>query len=155
MLASFSNAPVHLFDITRSGVMGNGDLDPTTTLRTYSGKACKATWPASPFKRPPHGRVSHAYPTAYHAALFSHTYPFSLMHTPQPFLSFSDSWYGCVLRVEAGHQNWKTVKSVNFLGPNNEHVISGSDCGHFFVWNKLTGPSLEPNRPTPDKRKTD
>ena len=59
MLASFSNAPVHLFDITRSGVMGNGDLDPTTTLRTYSGKACEATWPASPFSRPPHGPFSY------------------------------------------------------------------------------------------------
>ena len=38
-----------------------------------------------------------------------------------------------------GHLNNRTVKSVNFLGPNGEHVISGSDCGHFFVWSTVHG----------------
>ena len=28
---------------------------------------------------------------------------------------------------------------MNFLGPNDEWVTSGSDDGNFFIWNKLTG----------------
>ena len=29
-----------------------------------------------------------------------------------------------------------TVKGVNFYGPNSEFVVSGSDCGHIFFWDK-------------------
>lgn len=32
-----------------------------------------------------------------------------------------------------------TVKDVNFLGPNDEYVTSGSDDGNFFIWRKATG----------------
>ena len=28
---------------------------------------------------------------------------------------------------------------VNFIGPRDDFVVSGSDDGHFFVWNKATG----------------
>jgi WD40 repeat protein len=28
---------------------------------------------------------------------------------------------------------------VNFLGPNDELIASGSDDGNFFLWNKSTG----------------
>ncbi|CAM0908684.1 unnamed protein product [Alopecurus aequalis] len=38
-----------------------------------------------------------------------------------------------------GHQNMKTVKGVNFLGPNYDFVSSGSDCGHVFIWRKKDG----------------
>jgi WD40 repeat protein len=34
----------------------------------------------------------------------------------------------------AGHRNNNTVKQVNFMGSQSEFVVSGSDCGHFFVW---------------------
>lgn len=30
------------------------------------------------------------------------------------------------------------VKGVNFFGPNSEYVISGSDCGNIFIWDKNT-----------------
>jgi WD repeat-containing protein 42A len=30
------------------------------------------------------------------------------------------------------------VKGVNFYGPNSEYVISGSDCGNIFIWDKKT-----------------
>ena len=30
------------------------------------------------------------------------------------------------------------VKGVNFYGPRSEFVISGSDCGHVFLWDKET-----------------
>jgi WD repeat-containing protein 42A len=38
-----------------------------------------------------------------------------------------------------GHCNIKTVKDVNFLGPHDEFVTSGSDDGNFFIWRKSTG----------------
>ncbi|KAL9687606.1 hypothetical protein QQ045_032011 [Rhodiola kirilowii] len=38
-----------------------------------------------------------------------------------------------------GHRNYETMKGVNFFGPNCEYVVSGSDCGHFFIWEKRSG----------------
>ncbi|XP_045146723.1 DDB1- and CUL4-associated factor 8-like [Echinops telfairi] len=35
-----------------------------------------------------------------------------------------------------GHRNSATVKGVNFYGPRSEFIISGSDCGHIFFWEK-------------------
>ncbi|CAK9795175.1 DDB1- and CUL4-associated factor 8 [Anthophora quadrimaculata] len=37
-----------------------------------------------------------------------------------------------------GHRNHATVKGVNFFGPKSEFVISGSDCGNLFIWDKNT-----------------
>ncbi|XP_063688474.1 DDB1- and CUL4-associated factor 8-like [Bolinopsis microptera] len=37
-----------------------------------------------------------------------------------------------------GHRNHDTVKGVNFYGLNSEYVMSGSDCGHIFLWNTTT-----------------
>lgn len=40
--------------------------------------------------------------------------------------------------IYTGHRNARTmIKECNFWG--DEHVISGSDCGHIFFWNKNTG----------------
>ncbi|KAF3791362.1 DDB1- and CUL4-associated factor 8 [Nymphaea thermarum] len=41
-----------------------------------------------------------------------------------------------------GHRNSQTVKGVSFFGPNDEYVISGSDCGHIFMWRKKGGELL-------------
>jgi WD repeat-containing protein 42A len=30
------------------------------------------------------------------------------------------------------------VKGVNFYGPRSEFIVSGSDCGHVFLWDKET-----------------
>ena len=38
----------------------------------------------------------------------------------------------------SGHRNNQTVKGVNFFGPQSEYVVSGSDCGHVFIWDKET-----------------
>jgi len=38
-----------------------------------------------------------------------------------------------------GHCNVATVKDVNFLGPSDEYVTSGSDDGNFFIWRKASG----------------
>ncbi|KIW08632.1 uncharacterized protein PV09_00588 [Verruconis gallopava] len=35
-----------------------------------------------------------------------------------------------------GHCNVETTKDVNFYGLQDEYVISGSDCGNFFIWDK-------------------
>lgn len=35
-----------------------------------------------------------------------------------------------------GHRNSATIKGVNFYGPKSEYIVSGSDCGHLFMWEK-------------------
>lgn len=30
------------------------------------------------------------------------------------------------------------MKGVNFYGPKSEFIVSGSDCGHVFLWDKDT-----------------
>lgn len=35
-----------------------------------------------------------------------------------------------------GHRNNATVKGINFYGPRSEFIVSGSDCGHIFLWDK-------------------
>ncbi|PVU96727.1 hypothetical protein BB561_000992 [Smittium simulii] len=37
-----------------------------------------------------------------------------------------------------GHCNTFTVKDVNFYGPNDEYIVSGSDDGNIFIWDKFT-----------------
>ena len=37
-----------------------------------------------------------------------------------------------------GHRNSQTIKGVNFYGPRSEYVVSGSDCGHVFIWDKTS-----------------
>ncbi|KAJ3815513.1 WD40 repeat-like protein [Lentinula aff. lateritia] len=51
------------------------------------------------------------------------------------------SWTDIVTpyRRFSGARNVDTVKDVNFLGPRDEFVTSGSDDGNFFVWHKSTG----------------
>ncbi|EJF61237.1 WD40 repeat-like protein [Dichomitus squalens LYAD-421 SS1] len=39
----------------------------------------------------------------------------------------------------SGICNVETVKDVNFLGPRDEYVVSGSDDGNWFMWEKDTG----------------
>ncbi|GJP52817.1 hypothetical protein CLOM_g11907 [Closterium sp. NIES-68] len=47
--------------------------------------------------------------------------------------------YGDRIEVYSGHRNEKTVKGVAFFGLRCEYVVSGSDCGHVFVWRKVGG----------------
>lgn len=37
-----------------------------------------------------------------------------------------------------GHRNSATVKSCDFFGSGSEYIMSGSDCGHLFFWDKNT-----------------
>ncbi|KAI9735661.1 MAG: hypothetical protein M1834_001677 [Cirrosporium novae-zelandiae] len=41
-------------------------------------------------------------------------------------------------RTYRGHCNVQTVKDVNFYGLQDEYVVSGSDGGHLFIWDKKT-----------------
>lgn len=45
-------------------------------------------------------------------------------------------------QVYIGHRNSGTVKGVSFFGPSDEFVMSGSDCGHIFIWRKKGGELL-------------
>ena len=38
-----------------------------------------------------------------------------------------------------GAANVRTVKDVNFYGLNDEYVVSGSDSGHLFIWDRNSG----------------
>lgn len=40
--------------------------------------------------------------------------------------------------IYRGHCNVETTKDVNFFGLQDEYIISGSDCGHFFIWDKIS-----------------
>jgi WD40 repeat protein len=39
-------------------------------------------------------------------------------------------------RSYAGHINVQTIKDVNYFGLQDEYVVSGSDCGHVFIWDR-------------------
>lgn len=41
-------------------------------------------------------------------------------------------------RCYRGHCNVRTVKDVNYFGLDDEYVVSGSDDGHFFIWDRKT-----------------
>jgi len=43
-----------------------------------------------------------------------------------------------VINTFRGHRNNATVKGVNFYGPDSEYVVSGSDCGNIFIWERDT-----------------
>jgi DDB1- and CUL4-associated factor 6 len=42
-------------------------------------------------------------------------------------------------RYYHGHCNVDTTKDVNFYGLQDEYIVSGSDCGNLFIWEKKTG----------------
>lgn len=42
------------------------------------------------------------------------------------------------MNVYRGHCNIKTVKDVNYFGLDDEYVVSGSDSGHLFIWDRKT-----------------
>ncbi|KAH8275015.1 hypothetical protein KR018_010077, partial [Drosophila ironensis] len=62
--------------------------------------------------------------------------------------SYSDDWIylfdsrnyteGESLHCYKGHINNRTIKGVNFFGPRSEYIVSGSDCGNIFFWDKNT-----------------
>lgn len=37
-----------------------------------------------------------------------------------------------------GHRNSATVKGLSFFGPRSEYIVSGSDCGNIYFWDKST-----------------
>lgn len=41
-------------------------------------------------------------------------------------------------RVYRGHCNVRTVKDCNYFGLDDEYVVSGSDDGNFFIWDRKT-----------------
>ncbi len=49
-----------------------------------------------------------------------------------------DKPYSSHTRVYEGHCNVKTVKDVNFYGPDDQYVVSGCDSGNFFIWDRKT-----------------
>ncbi|XP_031638582.1 DDB1- and CUL4-associated factor 8-like [Contarinia nasturtii] len=48
----------------------------------------------------------------------------------------NDNTPGTYKKSYYGHKNSQTIKGVNFFGSNSEFIMSGSDCGNFFMWDK-------------------
>ncbi|CAJ0884956.1 13842_t:CDS:10, partial [Entrophospora sp. SA101] len=45
-----------------------------------------------------------------------------------------------VIKIYSGHVNSRTmIKEANFFGANSEYIMSGSDDGRIFIWDKITG----------------
>ncbi|CAO3674315.1 unnamed protein product [Rhizopus stolonifer] len=42
-----------------------------------------------------------------------------------------------------GHRNIETIKEVDFFGQSDEYVVSGSDDGLLFIWDKNTGKTVQ------------
>eukprot|EP00871_Galdieria_phlegrea_P004851 jgi/Galph1/5367/GphlegSOOS_G4101.1 len=38
-----------------------------------------------------------------------------------------------------GHLNMRTIKEVSYWGPRSDYVVSGSDCGRVFIWERKSG----------------
>lgn len=52
--------------------------------------------------------------------------------------NFNKIDYSHIIQKYSGHRNARTmIKEASFWGRN--YVMSGSDCGHIFIWNKHTG----------------
>lgn len=45
---------------------------------------------------------------------------------------------GTFVHQYSGHKNAATIKGVHFFGPKSEFVISGSDCGYLYFWDRNT-----------------
>ncbi|KAK4887786.1 hypothetical protein RN001_004057 [Aquatica leii] len=45
---------------------------------------------------------------------------------------------GSFLHQYQGHRNGATIKGVNYFGPKSEYIVSGSDCGNIYIWDKET-----------------
>lgn len=45
---------------------------------------------------------------------------------------------GSYIRQFQGHRNGATIKGVNYFGPKSEFIVSGSDCGNLYIWDKNT-----------------
>ncbi|KAG6461753.1 hypothetical protein O3G_MSEX012836 [Manduca sexta] len=41
-------------------------------------------------------------------------------------------------RRYSGHRNSATLKGVTYFGPKSEYILSGSDCGYIYMWEKHT-----------------
>ncbi|KAJ3318410.1 hypothetical protein HDU76_000830 [Blyttiomyces sp. JEL0837] len=56
------------------------------------------------------------------------------------FLQSPDSRDGDLVGIFKGHQNERTmIKEAYFYGPQSEYVMSGSDDGTLWIWDKATG----------------
>ncbi|CAH0561312.1 unnamed protein product [Brassicogethes aeneus] len=50
----------------------------------------------------------------------------------------NDQKKGAFVHKYQGHRNGATIKGVNFFGPRSEFIVSGSDCGNVFFWERNT-----------------
>ncbi|KAI7861323.1 WD40-repeat-containing domain protein [Spinellus fusiger] len=76
----------------------------------------------------PRDRIASEQPAGLHRGFTSRLHRF--IEEDTPIRKSKASYYG--------HCNIMTTKEVNFYGPNDEYIVSGSDDGMVFVWDKKT-----------------
>ncbi|XP_055123949.1 DDB1- and CUL4-associated factor 8-like protein 1 isoform X1 [Symphalangus syndactylus] len=87
----------------------------------------------------PHHLVNCVFPTNITCVVYSHDGTELLAsYNDEDIYLFNSSHSDGAQYVKRykGHRNNDTVKCVNFYGPRSEFVVSGSDCGHVFFWEK-------------------
>lgn len=68
-----------------------------------------------------------------------HVLEFFLYEADQTAHGHNDSRTHMYKFVDAANSCMYRALQVNFLGPRSEFVVSGSDCGHIFIWDAKTG----------------
>ncbi|XP_035144503.3 DDB1- and CUL4-associated factor 8-like protein 2 [Callithrix jacchus] len=87
----------------------------------------------------PHHLVNCEFPTSITCTVYSHDGTELLASYSDEDIYLFNSSHGDGAQYAKrfkGHRNNTTVKGVNFYGPRSEFVVSGSDCGHIFFWEK-------------------
>ncbi|ELK18121.1 WD repeat-containing protein 42A [Pteropus alecto] len=87
----------------------------------------------------PHHLISHDSKAAITCLMYSHdgTELLASYNDEDIYLFNSSHCDGAqYVKRYKGHRNYATVKGVSFYGPRSEFVVSGSDCGHIFLWEK-------------------
>ncbi|KAF8974529.1 WD40-repeat-containing domain protein [Flammula alnicola] len=129
VLLSYSGDGVYLYS-TKDDPESRDDLSssPPSVLPSNAGNDTPRSEPA---------QVNGSSPSRTYGIVTSLLDEFSSLHTPEE----SQPNVPVVMprRRYAGARNVATIKDVNFLGPDDEWVVSGSDDGNFFIWNKDSG----------------
>ncbi|XP_060526252.1 DDB1- and CUL4-associated factor 8 [Cylas formicarius] len=107
-----------------------------STVRVYDQRRCSVPVTAlSPFKKSDPDYLESLHVTC---AVYNHdgSEILASYNDNDVFLMDAAGAPGSFKHRYTGHRNRDTIKGVAFFGPRSEFVMSGSDCGHVFFWEK-------------------
>lgn len=149
LLVSWSGDKIYSFDMLRddqnSSFGQDGPTDESSTNRETSvvGSELDGTTDKGLSSRNLRGRNSYRLPEDImldpHAEHTSDSDSSDEEETPPWLVNMSARKMvpcGSHSRSYSGHINVQTIKDVNYFGLQDEYVVSGSDCGHVFIWDR-------------------